>query len=419
MHSSLPQLTQSALSFTKEVCEKWNDRLTGSDACRACADHLASVLEGFCEQTEAQEFAVRPGAFLGYIRINVGLYIASLLSLIFTQISLAVALSTLALLITVLEFFIYKEFVDFLFPVKYGKNVLGTIEPIGEVRQQIYISAHHDSAHVFNFLQKNPATYPRKILSATGAQLLMFITCWVLWGLEMGGISHSLVFWVLTGILSLATLLVVPMWFFYSKQGTPGAGDNMVCTAIAIEIGKYLAQQKEAGKGLKHTRIHIASWDAEEAGLRGSRAYVKANRASLTQVKTYNYNLECMYNHEQMAFLTSDLNSFVPLSMDMASDCVAIAEKLGYTIPTSPFPFLAGGTDAAELAKAGVEAITLAAMNWDTKEGLVAYHTLRDTIEAVDPIAVERSIAIGLAFIEEKDEGVKDSSSNKREPSNP
>ena len=407
MLTSLPLLTQNALKFTKEVCEKWDDRLTGSEACRACGDYLATEWEGFCEQTEVQEFAVRPGAFLGYIRINVVLYIASLISLIFTQIFLAVGLSTLALLITVLEFFIYKEFVDFLFPKKYGKNVIGTIEPTGEVRQQIIVSAHHDSAHVFNFLQKNPNSYPRKILAATAAQLLMFIGTWLLWGLNSWGGSHSLFYWVLVGLLGLATLFVLPMWSFYSKKGTPGAGDNMVCTAIAMEIGKYLAQQKKEGKGLQHTRISIASWDAEEAGLRGSRAYVKANKASLQKVKTYNYNLECMYNHEQMAFLTSDLNSFVPLSQEMASDCVAIAGKLGYDIPTSPFPFLAGGTDAAELAKVGVEATTLAAMNWDTKEGLVAYHTLRDTIDAVDPIAVERSIAIGLSYIQQKDEEVR------------
>ena len=407
MLTSLPLLTQNALKFTKEVCEKWDDRLTGSEACRACGDYLATEWEGFCEQTEVQEFAVRPGAFLGYIRINVVLYIASLISLIFTQTVFAVGLSTLALLITVLEFFIYKEFVDFLFPKKYGKNVIGTIEPTGEVRQQIIVSAHHDSAHVFNFLQKDPASYPRKILAATAAQLLMFIGTWLLWGLNSWGGSHSLFYWVLVGLLGLATLFVLPMWSFYSKKGTPGAGDNMVCTAIAMEIGKYLAQQKKEGKGLQHTRICIASWDAEEAGLRGSRAYVKANKAALQKVKTYNYNLECMYNHEQMAFLTSDLNSFVPLSQEMASDCVAIAGKLGYDIPTSPFPFLAGGTDAAELAKIGVEATTLAAMNWDTKEGLVAYHTLRDTIDAVDPIAVERSIAIGLSYIQQKDEEVR------------
>ena len=405
---SLSQLTESALSFTAEVCDKWNDRLTGSKACRACADHLAIEIDKFADHTEVQEFSVRPGAFLGYIRINVLLFFLGLLALYLQQLSLAVVLSSLALLITVLEFFIYKEFVDFLFPKKYGKNVIGTLEPSGEVKQQIIVSAHHDSAHVFNFLQKNPATYARKILFATVAQLFMFLATWVLWGLALGGISSPIAYWIVTGILTLNAFFVGQMWFFYSKQGTPGAGDNMVCTAIAMEIGKYLAQQKELGKGLEHTRVLIASWDAEEAGLRGSRAYVKANRESLTKVKTYNYNLECMYNHEQMAFLTSDLNSFVSLSKDMAADCVAVAQKLGYEISTSPFPFLAGGTDAAELAKVGVEATTLAAMNWDSKEGLVAYHTLRDTIEAVDPVAVERSIAIGLRYIEQKEAGVRE-----------
>ena len=403
MLSQLPKMTQSAMQFTAEVCARWSARLTGSEACRDCADFLAETFGAFCDKVEVQEFPVRPGAFLGYIRINVALYFLGLLALFIHQIEVAVGLSSLALLITVLEFFIYKEFVDFLYPRKYGKNVVGRIEPEEEVKQQIIVSAHHDSAHIFNFLAKNPKQYPQKILLATIFQLLMFLGTWTLWILILGGLQVDYLYIGLTVLFTLGTANVGRMWFFYAAEGTPGAGDNMICTAIAMEIGKHMAEHKKLGNGLKHTRIIIASWDAEEAGLRGSRAYVTHNREKLAQVKTYNYNLECMYDHKAMAFLVSDLNSFVPLSQSMASDCQKVAKGLGYEIPTSPFPFLAGGTDAAEFAKAGVEATTLVAMDWDTKEGEVAYHTLKDTIEAVDEIAVERSIAIGLAFIDHMD----------------
>jgi predicted glycosyltransferase len=104
-----------------------------------------------------------------------------------------------------------------------------------------------------------------------------------------------------------------------------------------------------------------------------------------------------------MTLLTSDLNSFVPLSSNMAEQCSRIASELGYQVPPVKFPFMAGGTDAAEFAKAGIEATTLAAMNWEDKGDAPAYHTTRDTIDAVDPIAVQRSIDLAIHYVRQKD----------------
>lgn len=47
----------------------------------------------------------------------------------------------------------------------------------------------------------------------------------------------------------------------------------MICTAIAMEVGKHFANQKKTAKGLKHTRVIVASWDAKECGLREARVY--------------------------------------------------------------------------------------------------------------------------------------------------
>ena len=61
-----------------------------------------------------------------------------------------------------------------------------------------------------------------------------------------------------------------------------------------------------------------------------------------------------------------------------------------------------GGTDAAELAKAGVRATTMIAMPAGVvRDGLV-YHTMRDTVDAIEPAAVEACL-IGLALAKEID----------------
>lgn len=407
MKSGLTQMTAAAMAFTAEVTSRWPSRLAGSKACLACADYLEETLARFCDETNSQVFSVRPAAFLGYIRINIGLYVVALLALFFEQVLLATLVANLSVLITVLEFFIYKEFVDFLYPEKQGKNVFGRIEPRGEVKQQIIISAHHDSAHIFNFLEKDPTTYVRKVLAGTATQLGFFLLSWLLLILHWTGVQSDVLHWGVTLLLTLAAVNLYPLWFFYDKNGTPGAGDNLVCTALAIEIGRYFAKERAAGRPLESTRLIIGSWDAEECGLRGARAYVNQHKAELESLKTYNFNLECMYDHRAMTFLRSDLNNFVQLSNEMAHEAAAIGKDLGFEVGVHPFPFLAGGTDAAEFAKAGVEATTLAAMDWESRVADTAYHTTRDTIDAVDSEAVLRSIKIGIEYVLKKDQTVQ------------
>lgn len=396
---------QSAWRLTEEVTTTWTSRLAGSRECLECAEYLKGELSSFCDTTSSQKFDIRPGSFLGYIRINIVLYFIALVALLFGQIYVALIAANLSVLITVLQFFFYKEFVDFLFPQKEGRNVYGSIEPSGEVKQQIIISAHHDSAHIFNFLEKDPSTYNKKVLSATLTQLGLFFVSWILVTLDMIDILHPVLYWSSVGLLILASYNLYHLWYFYDlKKGTPGAGDNMICVAIAMEIGKYFSNLKKNQNPLKHTRLVIASWDAEECGLRGARAFVKKHKDDLQRIKTYNLNLECMYAHEELHFLNSDLNNFVPLSQKMAEEGVAIARDLSYSTKILSFPLLAGGTDAAEFAKNGIEATTLVAMSWEKRDHTSVYHTTRDILAHVDQEAVRRSIEIGREYVLRKDE---------------
>jgi len=400
---NLNKMTNEAMSFTEKVTTRWDDRLVGSKACLACGNYLLECLDQFCDSTRMHQFTVRPGAFLGFMKFAVVFYFLALIALWLQFLGLATIFATIPIVITVFQFFYYKDFISFLYPKKMGQNVVGTIEPLGEVKQQIIISAHHDSAHIFNFLDKDPENFPRKMQIANMASFGLAIIVFLLGVGKLLGYPMLIPSYIAAGIFTLLSYNVGQLWFFYDKKGTPGAGDNMICTALAMEIGKHFSREKKKGKGLQHTRIIVASWDAEEAGLRGARAYIKKYLSELKAIKTYNFNLECMYNHKELGFLTSDLNSFVPLSEAMVDECISVGKELGHPIKKVPFPFLAGGTDAAEFAKVGIEATTLAAMSWVNKEGKPAYHTLRDTIEAVDAKAVSISIETGINYILKKE----------------
>lgn len=407
MKANLKQKTDQAMSFTEMVTTRWDSRITGSQACLECGNYLLECFDEFCDTTRMHKFDVRPSAFFGFLKIAVVFYFLALITLWTQFLGLATILATAPVIVTVFQFFFYKDFISFLYPKKEGQNVVGSIEPEGEVKQQIIISAHHDSAHIFNFLVDDPAGFPRKMQIANAASFGIAIAAWALFIGELLGFSLVTPTYVVAGFFTLLSYNVGQLWFFYDEKGTPGAGDNMVCTALAMEVGKHFAQQKKNGQGLKYTRVVVASWDAEEAGLRGARAYLKAYLPELEAVKTYNFNLECMYDYKELGFLTSDLNAFVQLSESMVDECIEVGNSLGYAIKKNPFPFLAGGTDAAEFAKAGIEATTLAAMNWIDKDGMPAYHTPRDTIEAVDAVAVSRSIELGIQYILKKEEDVQ------------
>lgn len=196
---------------------------------------------------------------------------------------------------------------------------------------------------------------------------------------------------------------MLQLWFFASKKATPGAGDNLASTSMAIEALRHLAENKKAGKGLKHTRVKAISFDAEEEGLRGAYAYAKKHKAEFTKVPTYLYNIECLYYLEDMFFMTSDINCSVKLSNEFAESCAKSSKKLGYPSETKDITFLTGGTDAGELAKYGVHATTLMGMPWDNSERASVYHTPNDTIDKVDKKAVKAGLEIFFDIVNKFD----------------
>lgn len=398
--------TESAIRFTKYITERWPDRLTGRPACLECGDYLKTEFSKFSDRTEQESFEIHPNAFLGYMKVNVILYIVVLVCIYFQLYIIAIALASLSMIITLAEFLIYKEFLDPFYKKMEGRNVYGIIEPEDKVKQQVIVSAHHDSAHIFNFLENNAKWYPIRILSAVLMQILVFALTWAIGIILLLNKDASTLIYISQIILIIGLPAILQLWFFIDKKGTPGAGDNMICTAVTMEIGKQIKADRGTNQALKHTRVIIGSWDAEECGLRGARAYVKAHKDELTSIKTYNYNLECLYDYDSLTFLTSDLNGLAPLSTSMVDECLLVANSLGHQASSNPFPMFAGGTDAAEMAKAGIEATCLAGMPFDTYGAEPAYHTTRDTIDAVDPKAVEAAIEIGLGYIRRKDNQV-------------
>ncbi|MGD8584571.1 MAG: M28 family peptidase [Chloroflexota bacterium] len=393
-----------ALANTSQLLDEVGPRPSGSEQSRRAADRLRQQAAPFADHVISEDFSVHPKAFLGWIRIVVGLYVLAVAILWLGLYWLSALLTTAGLLVMVGQFFFYKEMIDWLFPGGTGRNVLAVVEPEQEARGQLIISGHHDSAFVFNFLVHQPSLYPLRVTGGIATLVILLIASWVLaiWQIAAGEAPFWSVY--VAAFFSVMLLLVGQLWWFASPDATPGAGDNLASSAAAWETLRLIAEQKASGRGLRHLRVIAASWDAEEAGLRGARSWVNKRDDGRLDLSTWNLNLECLYDAGEFFLLTSDVNGTVGLSADLASRCQRLLASRGIQAPVKPIAFLTGGTDAGEIARGGAEATSLMGMPWGNNDRSSVYHTPADILESVDPVAVASAIQLSLDLADDLDQ---------------
>ncbi len=390
-------------AFCDEVVENFPGRVAGSEAVRKAGQRVKEEFEKNCDAgtVKVDRFDIHPWSFLKYIPGLVVLYFACIVLLYINPALAWISLAGMALGLFVFygQFVRYWHLLDPFFPRKDAYNVYGSIEPSGEVKQQIVVSAHHDSAYVFHLLDKAPKYY---VLLINGGILFLVLGFLVSLVAAVLPVFNILLPQWIAVVLMAGGILVLPMAFFTTGQVVPGAGDNMIAVAITSEIaGLFGNIKKGGGNALKHTRLIIASFDAEEAGLRGASAFIKQHRGELMNTKTYVLNLDTLYKLKALSFLDNDLNSTVKLSHELAQDCVDIAKDLGYPSTISAMTFGGGSTDAAAFGQAGIEATNLCAMSFDVKDydqGWV-YHTRKDISKYIEPEAVEAALKIIREYI--------------------
>jgi len=394
---------KDSLNLTQKIIDACGPRLTGTPETRKSAGMIGDELGKSCDTTAVEEFDVHPGAFLGFLKISTVLYCISTVFLFFDFVLIAAAGYLLGGIIALSQFIFYWELFDPFYKKMKGYNVTGTIEPEGEVRQQIILTGHHDSAYEFRYFTHMPHLYRIRafiyIFSLIVPMLMTLVWAVCRFGFAMEPFYTDILRYTAMVLVPLA----VPMYFYTGRKGTPGAGDNLIASAMVVKLAEIFGKAKAEGEGMKHTRLIFLSVDAEEAGLRGSRAYVRRHRQEFVSMPTFNFNMDSIYMVDRIKFCISDINGLVRLSRDMAEECRSLAAELGYDSEFFAIYPGVGGTDAAEFAKAGVEATTLIAMPTDIEKETVVYHTPNDTVEHIEPEAVEAVLAIAMSYVNKKE----------------
>ena len=397
-------LARKALERTGAWIEKFGSRLAGSPGSRAAGSALEHEFQRICGNASLEPFITRPAAFNRFYQVDALLYLAGVLLLLINKPLLAALLFTPMVLGAGLEFGHYLEVYDWLYPPAECHNVSAVLEPRGTPIRQLIFSGHHDAAQELKFLVSGQKWYGLKILAPDSFRMLAYLVAWMWWeGQTLTGSTPGFI-GLAKIVLVVGIYFVFTKFFLFTKNISPGAGDNLIASSMLLELAGYFCDPLHSGSSnLQNTRLLFVSFDAEEAGLRGSRAWVRVHRAELQALPTSVLNLDSIYKFEDLQFLVSDLNNHVKLDRGLAERCVGIAHGLGHPAATVRMLFGGGATDAAELAGAGVRATTMIAMSTRlVRDGLV-YHTMRDTVDAIEPQAVSACLAVAQKLALELD----------------
>ena len=399
---------RKVLGVVREMIERFGPRLTGTDACRRAAADIEARLGPLCDTVSRQEFTVHRGPMRHLGHVIGWCYCIAVVMMwaggAWVWGAAAALTLSLAYWINVSVFMVGT--LDFLFPGSRGVNVWGAIEPAGPIKRQIYVVGHHDSANVLTFLGRLQKWYAVRIIGAIVFSTTVWVSswAWAVWRLVHGADPGWAPAAAVAGVVGL--VFVGPFIWFVGKDVSPGAGDNLVATAITIEIARIIRGQNGNGRGtgrLKHTRLVVLSLDAEEPGMRGAGAYLRKYAREMAAVETRVLNFDAIYGIEDLRLLTRDRNGFKPLSAEMTAELADIARRLGYDIAAGPVTFGGGGTDAVRFADHGIEVASIIGISTDLiREGLV-YHTVNDTVDRLDPRAVKACMEIAVEYIREKD----------------
>ncbi|OHT09163.1 putative aminopeptidase [Tritrichomonas foetus] len=394
------KLADDAIDYTRAVINSYGPRLAGTEPCLKAADHIYQTYKEVCDKGEKDEYKETPDAFLRFGAVMSFFYYVSYFCLIFLGPGFSLLFAVIALSVLLFEYIVYFKYYDFYYPSKDCSNSYGVIEPKGEVKKTVIFSGHHDSAHIFNFYSEPDMYLKREIRFIIAHLYLIIYDSVLLCNSEKEWYTKAYYVHILLTLANII-LFVLPIRKFASPNATPGAGDNLAAISMGVQLAKYFKENR-----LNSTRLIFASYDAEESGLRGSRKFFEMHKKEFDIPNTYNYNIDCSYFVEDLKFLNSDINGTVKLSKDVSTKCVEIAHKYGYKkAHQCGIPFLAGGTDAAEAARAGIKATTAIGIPFDPLSKSIPYHTIRDTPEAIEPECLEAMMKVFYELVHEIDDG--------------
>lgn len=393
------EYTNYAIKSIKNCCKNFGPRPTGSEAEKKAQEYMMNDLNNFCDEVTREEFKVSDKAFMSWIRIGVVMAILGIVMFTLGFFAVSAVVFFLILLMIALEFGFYKPILDTFFKKKTAGNVYGVRKSKGETKKRIILCAHTDSAYEWKYTYKTG----RKgvAFNIYGAAICLLLGLgFSIYGIVANG-AFSEIVWLSEGlvakILAVVLYLTLIVYFFnFSfinyKLPVIGAIDNLSGVFISSAVAKYL---NDNDIRFDNTEVCVLLTGAEEAGLRGSKSFVK-NHPELQNkdIETVVVGVDTICEMDFMKIYSKDMNGLTKNDERVAKLIQNGAKNAGYDVPTGVIEL--GATDAAAFSQKGIAAATFVAMNPEPSQ---YYHTRLDTVDMIKPQAIDAGVKIALETV--------------------
>ena len=394
------EYTNYAIKSIKNVCKSFGPRPVGSDAEAQAQGYMKADLEKFCDTVERQEYKCSDKAFMAWVPIGAALLIAATVFYTLGWSILGLGLSALALFFVVAEFIFYKPVLDPFFPKVTSGNVYGVRKASGETKKRIILSGHTDSAFEWTYTYKGGRAVVATIIVTAVIAILLGLGgniygiihggafSGIVWG-ESGNIALRIV-----AVLMYVTLPILVMAFRFCNYKMPvmGANDDLSGCFVSCAAIKFLADNDIR---FENTEVAVLCAGGEEAGLRGSKAFAKANKDMLSDgVETIFISFDTIRELEFAKIYEKDMTGMVKNDRRVAELLQAAAKTVGMDVPIGTIEL--GSTDAAAMSQAGVPASAFTAMDPTPAR---YYHTRLDTADNLSAQAIDTGVKIALETV--------------------
>ena len=386
------------------ICDNFKERAPGTHSERKAQKFLKAQLEEWVEAVELEDFELHPHAFMGWIPMA---GVICILSVIFYWITykgavnnpalavISVVLTLFALSCLVIEFLMYREYVDFIFPKRISRNVMARRKPTGEVKRRIVFCGHTDAANEWTYSLHGGLKSLAIVMGGSIGGLIgicIFDIIWLIY--DIAGGMYISKFWLVMGIIQLILIpFFVAILFFINWQVVvDGANDNLTADFISMAVLKEMADNN---KRYENTEVCCLLTGSEEAGLRGAVAYAKRHQEELKATETVVISMDTMREIEQLQIYTQGCTGTQKNSNAVGELLYEAGVNCGIEMKeTDIYP---GAVDAEGFSRYGIEAVGFCGVNHDPK---TYYHTRLDTADNISEECINLSLDICLEAAE-------------------
>ncbi len=368
------------------ICDKIGPRAPGSPEELKAQENMAEDLKKWSDKVEIEGFTVHRQAFMGFIPFTVAMAIIATVLFFFKPV-VGFGLTILGFIPLILEFLMYKQFIDPLFKGHPSHNVIATRKSTGETKKRIIFVGHSDSQYEWTLNYKLGGTGMKLFLIPAVVGLIVCcissLVKFIVVDIKAVETPGSELFFLILGIV-LCIFLVpyVGFLFFQSRtKSVPGANDNLSGCLTSMAVLKLM---DESDVRFENTEVCVMLSGSEEAGLRGAKAFAKKHEKELKEIETVVVACDTMRDLEYMAVYDRDLSGTLKHDAQAKALVKQAALNCGFDIPYSSIYL--GACDAAAFTQRGIKATGFAAMDPTPPR---YYHTRLDSPELLIPEALK------------------------------